>query len=132
MTQEKVEQNALIVQLREKKGYTWQQILDELNTRGLSGLSSKDSVKMKYYAVKRRQPSGKVTSTSTSMVTQEAPKKEQVTSPVTSTPTSTSTRRMTFWLPKEMIRELKSRSVRERRTASDILREVLGKYLKNK
>ena len=72
--------------------------------------------------------------TSTSTVTPEAPgkvateRKEQVTSPST----STSTRRMTFWLPAGMIREIKTRAKTEKRTASDILRELLGEYLKNK
>lgn len=42
------------------------------------------------------------------------------------------TTRMTFWLPKDMIREIKARAKREKRTASDILREILGEFLKNK
>lgn len=44
--------------------------------------------------------------------------------------TSTSTRRMTFWLPGDMIETLKRLAAREKRTASAILREILGKYLK--
>jgi len=68
--------------------------------------------------------------TSTSTVTPEAPgkvapeRKEKVTSP------STSTRRMTFWLPSDMIKEIKARAKREKRTASDILRKILGKTLR--
>ena len=72
--------------------------------------------------------------TSTSTVTPEAPgkvtpeKKEKV----TSTSTSTSTKRITFWLPEGMIDKIKGLAGKEKRTASAILREVLGKYLKNK
>jgi len=75
---------------------------------------------------------GKAESTSTSTVTPEAPgrvepeRKEAVMSPSP----STSTKRMTFWLPVGIIREIKTRAKREKRTASDILREILGEYLK--
>lgn len=76
------------------------------------------------------------TSTSTSTVTPEAPgkvapeRKGKLTS--TSTQTSTSTKRMTFWLPESSIEEIKGLAAKEKRTASAILREILGKYLKNK
>ena len=72
--------------------------------------------------------------TSTSTVTPEAPgrtgaeRKEKVTSPST----STSTRRMTFWLPVDTIRKIKAKARKEKRTASEIAREVLGEYLSNK
>jgi len=46
------------------------------------------------------------------------------------TATSTSTKRMTFWLPENMIDKIKRLAAEERRTASDILRGILGKYLK--
>lgn len=43
------------------------------------------------------------------------------------------TRRMTFWLPVPVIEKIKKRWLPEKkRTASAILRELLGKYLKNK
>lgn len=50
----------------------------------------------------------------------------------TQTVTSTSSNRMTFWLPRDMIETIKRVAVKERRTASAILREILGRYLKNK
>jgi len=59
-------------------------------------------------------------------------KKLGLTSTQTVTPTSTSTKRMTFWLPEEMIETMKRVAATEKRTASAILREILGKYLKNK
>jgi len=43
---------------------------------------------------------------------------------------STSTKRMTFWLPGEVIREIKKRADSEEKTASAFLREVLLEYLK--
>lgn len=46
------------------------------------------------------------------------------------TATSTSTKRMTFWLPVDMVEEIKGMAAREKRTASAILREILEKYLK--
>ncbi len=48
---------------------------------------------------------------------------------VTSTQTSTSTKRMTFWLPGAMIKEIKTKADREKRTASEIARELFYKYL---
>ncbi len=72
--------------------------------------------------------------TSTSTVTPKAPgkiapeKKEKL----TSTQTSTSTKRMTFWLPESTIGEIKELAAKEKRTASAILRGILGKYLQNK
>lgn len=60
-------------------------------------------------------------------------RKINLTSTSTETATSTSTtKRMAFWLEEEMIDEIKQIAAKEKRTASDILREILGKYLKNK
>jgi len=39
---------------------------------------------------------------------------------------------MTLWLPENTIEEIKGLAAKEKRTASAILREVLGKYLQNK
>jgi len=50
----------------------------------------------------------------------------------TETAASTSTKRMTFWLPVDMIETIKRVAAKEKRTASAILREILEKYLKNK
>ena len=46
--------------------------------------------------------------------------------------TSTSTKRMTFWQPESTIEERKELAAKEKRTASAILRGILGKYLQNK
>jgi len=60
-------------------------------------------------------------------------KKINLTSTSTETATSTSTtKRMAFWLEEGMIEEIKGLAAKEKRTSSAILREVLGKYLKNK
>lgn len=73
--------------------------------------------------------------TSTSTVTPKAPgkvkpeRKEEVTSTSTQTATSTSTKRMTFWLPESTIEGIKELAAKEKRTASAILRGILGKYL---
>lgn len=53
----------------------------------------------------------------------------KVTSPSTSTQTSTSTKRMTFWLPGEMIEKIKTKAKKEERTASQIARELFSKHL---
>lgn len=57
-------------------------------------------------------------------------KKLGLTSTETATAASTSTKRMTFWLPVDMIEEIKGMAAREMKTSSAILREILGKYLK--
>lgn len=59
-------------------------------------------------------------------------KKINLTATSTETATSTSTKRMTFWLPEGIIDEIKGLAAKEKRTASAILREILGKYLQNK
>lgn len=41
-------------------------------------------------------------------------------------------RRMTFWLPEDMIAGIKGLASKQGRTASAILREILREYLKNK
>ena len=48
---------------------------------------------------------------------------------VKATSTSTSTKRMTFWLPGEMIEKVKKLARKQKRTASDIARELFSKYL---
>jgi len=50
-------------------------------------------------------------------------------SKVTSTQTSTSTKRMTFWLEGEMIEKVKNLARKQKRTASDIVRELFSQYL---
>lgn len=45
------------------------------------------------------------------------------------TSTSTSTKRMTFWLPEDVIKAIKKRAKKEGVTASEILRQLLGKNL---
>jgi len=59
-------------------------------------------------------------------------KKLILTDTSTETAASTSTKRMTFWLPVDIIEKIKGLAAKEKRTASAILREVLGKYLKGK
>lgn len=44
--------------------------------------------------------------------------------------TGEETKRMTFWLPVPVIDKIKKRATTQGKTASAILREVLGEYLK--
>lgn len=53
----------------------------------------------------------------------------QVMSTSTQTSAPTSTKRMTFWLPRDTIKAIKTKTKRESRTASAILREILEKNL---
>lgn len=57
---------------------------------------------------------------------------KKVTSPSTTTQTATSTKRMTFWLFKDMIEKIKAKGAREGKTASEIARELFSKHLKPK
>lgn len=57
----------------------------------------------------KKRPSVKVTSTQTSA--------------------STSTKRMTFWLPGDMIEKIKTKAAEEGQTASQLARELFSKYL---
>jgi len=50
----------------------------------------------------------------------------------TQTAASTLTKRMTFWLPQSTIEKIKGLADSKGMTASAILREILGRYLKNK
>ena len=45
---------------------------------------------------------------------------------------SEATEKMAFWLDRDIKEKLKIEAIKERRTASDIVRELLRKYLKNK
>ena len=56
-------------------------------------------------------------------------KKLGLTSTTTQTAASTS-KRMTFWLPEDMIQKIKRIAGQKKKTASAILRELLGKCLK--
>ena len=58
-------------------------------------------------------------------------KKLGLTTTTTQTAASTS-KRMTFWLPVSTIEEIKKKAANRGETCSAILREILGKYLKNK
>ncbi|MBA7491371.1 hypothetical protein ES702_01916 [subsurface metagenome] len=46
--------------------------------------------------------------------------------------TSTSIKRMTFWLPEEVIRKVKEKAHSQNKTASAFLREILLEYLKRR
>jgi len=137
----KEERNRLFIGDWRGKGLTTEElgIKYDMSPGGVKAL--KQRLRQKDPSLYEKGPAkekAEVTSTSTSTVTPEAPgkarpeRKEKVTSASTSTLTSTSTKRMTFWLPSDIIREIKARAKRGKRTASDILREVLGEYLKNK
>lgn len=47
-------------------------------------------------------------------------------------PVSTVTEKMAFWLDRDMKEKLKIEAIKKKRTASDIMRELLRNYFKNK
>lgn len=131
MAKAKNERNQQFIRAWKEEGLTDRQLQKRfgLSEGGMRGLKAR--LRAKDHSLYKKVPAskdGKVTSTST--VTPEVPgkvapeKKEKV--------TSTSTKRMTFWLPESTIEEIKELAAKEKRTSSAILREVLGKYLKNK
>jgi len=61
-----------------------------------------------------------------------APRRQVSKETSTRQPVSPGTEKMAFWLDRDIKEKLKILAIKERRTASDIVREVLGKYLKNK
>ena len=62
----------------------------------------------------------------------EAPQRQVSKETATRQPVSPATEKMAFWLDKDIKEKLKILAIKEKRTASAILREVLGKYLKGK
>lgn len=139
MAKAKNERNQQFIRAWKEEGLTDQQLekrfgLSEGGMRGLKArLRAKDPSLYKKAPANKEE---KVTSTSTA--TPGAPgkvkpkRKKEATSTSTQTATSTSTKRMAFWLEEGMIDEIKQLAAKEKRTSSDILREILGKYLKNK
>lgn len=56
---------------------------------------------------------------------------QKIASPSTSTSTNPHRdKRMTFWLPEEMIEKIKAKASGQRQTASAFLRGILSRYLK--
>jgi len=129
MTRPKTERNALLLELN-KKGYNYRQIFEELQERGYRGLKTVKSVGMQLSRLKAREgiptsprlPIGKVTS----------PKRHVAKETATRQPVPMETEKMAFWLDGDIKEKLKILAVKERRTASDIVRELLRQYLKNK
>lgn len=62
----------------------------------------------------------------------EAPRRHVAIETATRQPVTTETEKMAFWLDRDIKEKLKIEAVKEKRTASDIVRELLKKYLKNK
>lgn len=62
----------------------------------------------------------------------EAPQRQVSKETATRLLVSSGTEKMAFWLDKDIKEKLKILAIKEKRTASAILREVLGKYLKGK
>ena len=122
MTQEKVDQNRLILELRDRKKLTWQEILDELTKRGLSGLGAPASVKMKYYATKRRQ-----------RVSARGPEKQTVTKApgkqITKAPTQQVYKRATYHLTREHVRDIAILAARREVQKSELMRHIVTEYL---
>lgn len=55
-------------------------------------------------------------------------KVREFSSEVTSTTAQTSTKRMTFWLFKDMIEKIKAKATKQGKTASQIAREIFSKH----
>lgn len=130
MTRPKTERNKLILELADQ-GYTYKQILTELIKRRFTELKDVKSVGMQLSRLRKakvdvptstRQPVSRIT----------APRRRVTKEPVTRQRVSEATEKMAFWLDRNIKEKLKILAVKERRTASDIVREILREYLKNK
>lgn len=53
MSKPKTERNALILELRDEKSYSFSQIDKELKRRGFTGLKDPNSAKMQYHRLKK-------------------------------------------------------------------------------
>ena len=114
MAKAKNERNEQFIKVWKEEGLSDKQLQKRfgLSEGGVKGLKARLRAKdPSLYTGKKPIPSKKVTSSSTS------------------TQTSTSTKRMTFWLPGDMIEKVKSLARKQKRTASDIVREVFSKHL---
>jgi len=119
MSVPKAERNALMLELN-KKGYSYRQIFEELQKKGFSGLKGPKSVGMQLSRLRVKE----------GVSTSPRKRVDELTSP--RQPVSPGTEKMAFWLDRDIKEKLKILAVKERRTASDIVREVLRKYLKNR
>ena len=137
MSKPKTERNALLLELN-KKGYSYRQIFEELQKRGFSGLKDPKSVGMQLSRLRRsvstspRQPVGKVVARRRRASKVTLPQRQVAKETATRQPVPMETEKMAFWLDRDIKEKLKVLAVKERRTASDIVREILREYLKNK
>ena len=137
MSKPKPERNKLILELADK-GYTYKQTLEELRKKGFTGLKDPKSVGMQLSRLKRsvstspRQPVGKVIAPRRRVSKVTLPQRQVAKETATRQPVPMETEKMAFWLDRDIKEKLKILAVKERRTASDIVRELLRKYLKNK
>lgn len=115
MAKAKNERNQQFIRAWKEEGLTDKQLqerfgLSEGGVKGLKArLRAKDDSLYNGKPKEKRESSSQVTSTSTT----------------TQSSASTSTKRMTFWLPGQTIKDIKAKAKREGRTASDILRKIL-------
>mgnify|MGYP001207439127 CR=1 FL=1 len=134
MPKAKNERNLQFIKAWKEEGLTGWQLQERfsLSEGGMRALKARLRGKdHSLYKKVTASKDAKVTSTSTATPDKVKPeRKKEATS--TQTSTSTSTKRMTFWLPEAMIDKIKVLAAKEKRTASDILREILGQYLKGK
>ena len=120
------------------KGYSYRQIFEELQKWGFSGLKDPKSVGMQLSRLRRsvstspRQPVGKVIAPRRRVSKVTVPQRQVAKETATRQPVPMETEKMAFWLDRDIKEKLKILAVKERRTASDIVREILRKYLKNK
>ena len=122
MSKEKIEQNRLILELRDQKKMSWQQILQELHRRGHSDLKRWASVKTKYYTTKNRQK-GSVKKTEKKKIT-KAPSKQ-----ITKAPSQKVYKRATYYLTKEQVRDITILAARREIQKSELMRQIITEYL---
>lgn len=114
MAKAKEERNKQFITAWKEEGLSDKQLQDRfgLSEGGVKGLKAR--LRAKDSSLYTGQPKKKIRESS---------------SQVTSTQTSTSTKRMTFWLPGDMIERIKAKATRKGKTASQIAREVFSKHL---
>jgi len=119
MAKPKEERNKQFIKAWKEEGLSDKELQERFNLSegGVKGLKAR---------LRKKDPSLYIKKKPKSLTKKESSK---VTS--TSTQTSTSTKRMTFWLEERMIERIKRIARNQKRTASDVLREILGKYLKS-
>lgn len=124
MSKPKTERNALILELRDEKGYSFSQIDKELKRRGLTGLKDPNSVKMQYHRLKKAKKP--VTTTLSKQIT-KTPSKQRV-----KAESKQVYQRATYRLTREQIRDINILAAKREVQRSALVRQIISGYLSTK